>query len=252
MSGDLLTLDAPDTWLTRREPRLRILSAFAFALLTVSLDRFYLVILVFALAFALTLSAGLAPRLVLRRLLALEGFMLVLLLLLPFSVPGQALLQLGPFAASREGLVQALAILLKANAVVLLLLALVGTLEPVSLGYALARLRLPDKLVHLLLFTVRYLGVLHDEYRRLRQAMRTRGFRARSDRHTWRSLGWLMGMLLVRSLERSQRIHAAMKCRGFNGRLYLFDGCPWRPADSLFALLGLLLLSAVLIMDLSP
>jgi cobalt/nickel transport system permease protein len=252
MSGELLTLDAPDTWLTRREPRLRILGAFAFALLTVSLDRFHLVILAFALAFTLTLSAGLAPRLVLRRLLALEGFMLVLLLLLPFSVPGQTLLQLGPFAASREGLVQALAILLKANAVVLVLLALVGTLEPVSLGLALARLRLPDKLIHLLLFTVRYLGVLHDEYRRLRQAMRTRGFRAHSDLHTWRSLGWLMGMLLVRSLERSQRIVAAMKCRGFNGRFYLFDGRPWRLADSLFALMGMLVLSTLLIMDLLP
>jgi cobalt/nickel transport system permease protein len=250
LSGELLALDAPATWLTRREPRLRIVTAFVFALLTVSLSRLTLVSVVLVLAICLALAAGLTPRLLLRRLLALEGFMGVLLLLLPFSVPGETLWQLGPFSASREGVVQALTILLKANAVVLVLLALVGTLGPVTLGHALARLGVSDKLVHLLLFTVRYLGVLNDEYRRLRQAMRTRGFRARSDIHTWRSLGWLMGMLLVRSLERSRRILAAMKCRGFDGRLYLFDDSSWHAADTLFALLGWSLLSAILMLDL--
>jgi cobalt/nickel transport system permease protein len=251
MSGELLSLQAPDTWLTRREPRLRLLLAFAFALLTVSLQRMTPLVSALVLALALALSAGLAPRLLLRRLLALEGFMAVLLLLLPFSVPGEALFHLGPFAASQEGGLQALTILLKANTVVLALLALAGTLEPVSLGHALARLKAPDKLVHLLLFTVRYLGVLDDEYHRLRLAMRTRGFRAQSNLHTWRSLGWLMGMLLVRSLERAQRIVAAMKCRGFNGRFYLLDESPWRAADTVFALLGIGLLSLILLLEMA-
>lgn len=249
MSKEPLSLEVSATWLTRREPRLRILAAFAFALLTVSLGELTLMILVLALALVLALWAGLAPRLLVRRLLALEGFMLVLLFLLPFSVPGEILWRLGPFSASREGLVQALSILLKANAVVLALLALVGTLEPVTLGHALARLRVPEKLVHLLLLTVRYLGVLNNEYLRLRQAMRTRGFRARSDSHTWRCLGWLMGMLLVRSLERAQRILAAMKCRGFNGRFYLFDNHLWHVSDTLFAGVGVALLSALLLLD---
>ena len=206
----------------------------------------------FGLALALALNAGLGAGMLLRRLLLLEGLMLVLLVLLPFSVPGQTLWQLGPFEASQEGALQALIILLKANGVVLALLALVGTLEPVTLGHALARLRLPDKLVHLLLFTVRYLEVLNKEYVTLRQAMRVRGFRARSDRHSWRSLGWLMGMLLVRSLERARRIQAAMKCRGFSGRFYLLDGVPWRHGDSLFSVTALLVLGAFLMLEFVP
>ncbi len=252
MSGELLSLDASETWLTRREPRLRIVLAIAFALVTVSLQQLWLAVMAFGLAFGLALNAGLAPGLLLRRLLLLEGLMLVLLVLLPFSVPGETLWRLGPFEASREGVVQALIILCRANGIVLALLALVGTLEPVTLGHALARLRVPDKLVHLLLFTVRYLAVLHKEYRRLRQAMRTRGFRARSNLHSWRSLGWLMGMLLVRSLERSRRILAAMKSRGFNGRFYLLDGHPWRTGDSLFALTGVLVLCALLMLEFAP
>ena len=82
---------------------------------------------------------------------------------------------------------------------------------------------MPDKLSHLLLFTVRYLDVLHREYLRMRAAMKVRGFRPRMDRHTYRSYGYLVGMLLVRSFERSERIMAAMKCRGFRGHFYLLD-----------------------------
>ena len=252
MSGGLLSLDVQESWLTRREPRLRVVAACAFALVTVSLQQLWLVVTAFAFGVALTLSAGFSLRLLWRRLLWLEGLMLLLLVLLPFSVPGEPLWSLGPFEASREGLLQAFIMLLKANGVVLALLALIGTLGPVALGHALAGLRLPEKLVHLLLFTVRYLDVLDNEYRRLRQAMNSRGFRARSDRHSWRSLGWLMGMLLVRSLERSRRILAAMKCRGFNGRFYLPDPCPWRSGDTLFAIAGLLALSAFLVLEFIP
>ena len=251
MSTDLLALDARDGWLTRRDPRLRIVIALVFALTVASLRQVPLIVIALLLALGLVVAAGLAPRLILRRLLALEGVMLVLVLFLPFSVPGAAFLQLGSHSVSLEGVLLALAILMKANAVVLALLGLVGSLEPVAMGHALARLRLPDKLVHLLLFTVRYLGVLNDEYRRLRRAMRTRGFKARSDLHTWRSLGWLMGMLLVRSLERAQRVAAAMKCRGFNGRFYLIDGRPWQPVDSLFAVCALLLLGVLKLLDLA-
>jgi cobalt/nickel transport system permease protein len=63
--------------------------------------------------------------------------------------------------------------------------------------------------------------------------MRARAFVAGSNRHTWRSLGWLLGMLLVRSLERSRRILAAMKCRGFSGRFYLVNPNVWHRRDTM-------------------
>jgi cobalt/nickel transport system permease protein len=42
-------------------------------------------------------------------------------------------------------------------------------------------------------------------------------------------------MLLVRTLERSERIAAAMKCRGFHGRFYLLDHFAMRRRDWVFA-----------------
>ena len=235
-------------WLAARDPRLRILAALAFALATVSLLHLPAALAALALALGFALSAGLAAGELTRRLLALEGFMLILLLSLPFTIPGTPLLAVGPLTASLEGLERAALIALKANAVAIALLGLVGSLEPAVLGHALARLGAPEKLVHLLLLTVRQIHLLHAEFLRLRQAMRARAFVPRSDRHTWRSYGWLMGMLLVRSLARSRRILGAMRCRGFHGRLYLLDSAAWGRADTalLFALTPLLVLLPLL------
>ena len=219
-------------WLDQFDPRLRLLTALLFALTTVSLQQTPLLLLVLAASLLSALFTGLTGSLLLKRLLAMEGFMILLLIMLPFSVPGDSLFTLGSFSASTQGLDRVLQIVLKANAIVIMLMTLIGTLEPVVLGHALGQLRLPEKLIHLFLFTVRYIGVLFDEYQRLRMAMRARAFVAGSNRHTWRSFGWLIGMLLVRSLERSQRILAAMKCRGFNGRLYLITTEHWQRRDS--------------------
>jgi cobalt/nickel transport system permease protein len=252
MSRELLTTETSVRhWLAERDPRLRILAALAFAAVTVSLHSLPVLLLVLGTALGMALAAGLPARRALRRLLALEGFMLVLLTLLPFSVPGTPWLTLGPLHASQEGLLLAAQILLRVHAIVIMLLTLVGTLEPATLGHALGRLRVPDKLVHLFLFTVRYVDVLDAEFLRLRQAMRARAFVPGSNAHSWRSLGWLIGMLLVRSLERSQRILAAMKCRGFDGRLYLLEDYRWRRADSLHALGFGLLLAAILLLEVS-
>lgn len=237
------------SWLTRRDPRTRVLTAVLFSLAVVSLTQLPLLALALTAAVGMALAAGLRPLIVLKRIAALESFMLVVLLLLPFTTPGTTLLELGPLSASQEGLRMAVTIVLKANAVVLTLLALVGTLEPVVLGHALARLGIPRKLAHLFLFTVRYIGVLHDEYQSLRRAMRARAFVPCSSFHTWRSLGNLLGMLLVRSLERSQRIMAAMKCRGFNGQFHMLSEQCWQWRDSLLLLCAITALGTLVTLE---
>jgi cobalt/nickel transport system permease protein len=236
-------------WLAARDPRLRVAAAGLFALAAVSLSRLPALLAALVLAATLAGAAGLAWRDLWRRLLALEGFMLVLVLTLPFAIPGEPLTSLGPLTASREGLLRALAIVLKANAVTLALLALVGSLGPADFGHALGRLGVPEKLVHLLLLTVRQVHLLDSEHRRLRQAMRARAFVPRSDRHTWRSYGWLIGMLLVRATARSRRVLEAMRCRGFKGRLYLLDTPVWSGADTAVGLLLGGLLAGLVALD---
>ena len=217
------------------DPRVRIVVAAAFAIVVVALDdiRILGVALVLAMAAATVMRLPLAPTL--RRAAAMDGFIVVMLLMLPFTVAGEPIFTIGPLTASREGLWRAIAIALKANAIVLLLLALVGTMNAAILGHALRRLGAPAVLIHLLFFTVRYVEVLSRELHRARLAMKARAFRPRSKLHTWQSFGYLIGMLLVRGLERAERILKAMKCRGFDGRLHSGDAPALRPLDALFA-----------------
>lgn len=229
----------------RIDPRLRVIAAFLFALVVVSSSQFNVLLIGLGAALLMARLAHLNFQRTLRRVIAMDMFMIFLVIMLPFTTPGEALFELGGFSASKEGLLHACQIALKANAVVLCLLSLVGTMSATTLGYAMARLRVPDKLVHLLLFTVRYLDVIGQEYKRMRRAMQARAFVLRTDRHTWCSIGYLVGMLLVRSLERSERIADAMKCRGYNGRFYLMDEMALGRSDFVFIPLCALFLGAL-------
>ena len=214
------------------DPRARIVTALIFALVVVFSKTLWLPFLGLLLAFVFALSASLHIKRTLRRVIAMDVFVLLMIIMLPFTMDGTPLFEVFGLTASQEGFVRAIGIALKANAVVLTLLALVGTLEASVLGHALARLSVPEKLVHLLLFTVRYLDVISREYKAMRKAMKARAFVPGNNLHTWRSFGYLIGMLLVRSLERSERIYAAMKCRGYCGKLYLFDTMQWQMRDT--------------------
>ena len=219
----------------RVDPRVRVALGCAFALVTVTLQSLPLLALALALATVLAVMARLPAPHTLRRMLGLDAFMVPILLFLPFTVPGPAIAWVGPFAVTAEGIHQAIQIVLTANTVVLAVLALVGTIEPAVLGHALLALGVPEKMARMLLLTVRYIGVLRAEYDRLRLAMRARAFHPTGNAHTWKSYGFLFGMLLVRSFERSERILEAMKCRGFSGRYFVVEAKPPRPADWVFA-----------------
>jgi len=218
----------------RLDPRMRVVMVTLFAFATVLSHNFYVLTVAVIAGFLLAVMAQLNVKRTLRRVIAMDMFMIFLVILLPFTTPGETWFTLFGLAASKEGFLHALMILLKAHAVVLALLSLVGTISATTLGHALAHLKVPDKLVHLMLFTVRYLEVIGQEYKRMRRAMQARAFVLRTDMHTWRSIGYLIGMLLVHSLERSERIMDAMKCRGYKGQFYLVDDMALKRDDYQF------------------
>lgn len=240
-----VALDRPASFIDQIDPRARILTAVAFAVLVAVCSQMATAALALGLAVVAVLAARLRLGQVARRLVPLNLLVVLLALTLPWSTPGDPLWVLGPMQYSREGGLLAVTIALKGNAIVLALVVLLGTLDLTTLGHALAHLYVPEKLTHLLLFTVRYVEVLEQEYLRLKAAMRTRGFRPAMNWHTYRSYGYLVGMLLVRSLERSKRILAAMKCRGFRGRFYLLDHFAFSLHDAEFAVVSLIVLAGL-------
>ena len=187
-----------------------------------------------ALALLTAVALAVATRLpapLWRRVLQVETFVILLFLTLPFAVAGTPLFAIGPLVASIEGVGRAALVAMKISAALLIIMSLLGTIEPARIGAALHALRLPEPLVQLYMLTVRYLALIRAEAVRLHDAMRARAFTPRSNRHTWRSYGYLIGMLLVRALDRAVRVEEAMRCRGASGR-YPHAALPApRPAD---------------------
>lgn len=229
------TFTQEDSIVHRLDPRPRIVVALAVTVLLAVSRRWE----VLGIGLGLSLAGWVVARLpvvpVLKRLGGVNVFLLVLALVLPFSGGDRALFSVGPLNYSREGALQVGRIALKCNAIVLMLTVLLSTMEVVELGHALSHLRVPRKLAHLFLFTIRYIDLVHHEYSRLRRAMRVRCFRPGINRHTYRSIGHLLGMLLVRSFDRSERVMAAMKCRGFRGEFFVLSHFSFGRRDAVFS-----------------
>lgn len=236
------TFTLQHTLIHRLDPRGRVVAAVAFSVLIAVSGRFSSLGASLAGAVFLCVLARLPLGALLKRLAAVNAFVLLLVVVLPLTTPGTILAEFGPLAFSREGLLRAVMVGLKANAIVLTLTGLLGTMEVVELGHALSHLRVPDKLAHLFLFTIRYVDLMHHEYSRLRSAMRVRCFRPGMNRRTYRALAHLVGMLLVRSFDRSERVLAAMKCRAFRGRFYVLRHFHFHRRDAAFGVLAVVLL----------
>lgn len=153
----------------------------------------------------------------------LNMFLAFLFIILPFSHSGGDGFNMFGLFYAYSGLIHALVIILKANIVMLFFTVFVSFYEPVEIGKALKKLWIPEKLIVLFLFTVRYIETIHLEYHRLRDAMAVRGFNPVLSTYTLKVFAVLIGQMLVRSLDRSERVLEAMKCRGFNGKFYLID-----------------------------
>ena len=240
-----------DTLIARRDPRVRVCTAALFGVTMCIVQTLPAVLTGIALGVCAVATGRLRLNQLGRRLAELNVFMVLLVVFLPLTAAGTPLFRFGPLSWSQDGLYRAIFIALRANGIMMMTAVLIGAMEPAHLGFALHRLGLPDKLSHLLLFMVRYIEVIHVEYHRLAHAMALRGFRKGFNRHTFRSLGYLTGMLLVRSLDRGQRIMEAMKCRGFQGRFYVLDPFVMQAGDWAFlgvavcATAGLLVLGLV-------
>ena len=207
----------------RTDPRVKIFGAIAFAIVVALSSRVIVQAAGLLAGSAVLVSARLDLRKVVSRIAVVNGFVLFLWLFLPFTTSGEAIVDLGWLVMSREGVLLALSITMKANAIAAATIALLGTSTVFDLVHALIHLKVPNRLVQLFFFCYRYISVIHMEYTRLRSSMRVRCFRPRTDLHTYRSFAYLMGMLFVRSFDRSERIYQAMILRGFTGTFWTLD-----------------------------
>lgn len=234
-----------ESLLYRFEPRLKIVSLFLYSISLAFFKSYQVLLFSLFLSSLLVVFSRLPVKEIVKRLLPVNLMVAFLWLFLPFSTGGEMIYTVGPLSVTKEGLGLATLLTIKANALVLLFIAFVASTPVNTAGHAMGKLGMPDKLVHLFFFTYRYLHVIHGEYLRLKRAMLIRGFVPGTNIHTYRSYAYLVGMLLVKSVERAERVHDAMLCRGFTGKFYSMHTFKIRTGDMIAFILILALLAGL-------
>jgi cobalt/nickel transport system permease protein len=238
----------------RLDPRVKVVLAVLFilacSLMPVGAWAGFAVLLVLVLI-ASTLSR-LGVAFTLRRSYVALPFVLVAVPLL-FTVPGEVIftVPLLGWTASAQGLERFLSVLLRSWIAVQAAILLTAVTPFPDLLWGLGALRLPRTLVATIGFMVRYLFVLTDEAARMLRARAARASRPPGSPRpgvVWqaRVAGNMVGSLFLRALERSERVHAAMLSRGYNGQMPSLAAHHLRLADWIATALAVLLLAGLL------
>ncbi|MFO7662213.1 MAG: cobalt ECF transporter T component CbiQ [Chloroflexota bacterium] len=238
------------------DPRVKVLIALGFIISVALLpDGAWVAYgVAFLLVMGLSLAARLSPLTVFKRSLVGLPFLLAAVTVL-FTIPGQVLWQ-GPFGVTLTdgGLIRFTSIMARSLVSLQAAVWLTATTRFPDLLHALRHLKVPAILVSIIAFMYRYLFVLADEVQRL-----LRGRAARSGRRpglkSGGSIGWrasvtghMAGQLLVRSLDRSERVYNAMLARGYRGEMLTMSPHMMHPVDWLALVAGfvaLLLLQGI-------
>ncbi len=190
--------------------------AFVFAVVSTPRDAYW-AFAAYAVLLGGTVALARLPIGTVLRRMAIELPFVGFALLLPFVASGEQVEVLG-IGLSENGLSGAFNVLAKASLGVLASIVLASTTEIRDILHGLERLKMPHQLVLIASFTIRYMDVVSDELSRMRIARESRGFTARGVR-SWPVLARTLGALFMRSYERGERVHLAMRSRGFSGRM---------------------------------
>ena len=238
-----------DSTLHRLDPRVKIIVASFFSVIVAASDKYTLLLGALLFAVGTVLIARLRTKEIISRLLVVNSFILLLWLMLPFTFPGKNIYTLGSLGISQEGIKYALLITIKSNSIILAGIALLSTSSIFNLVHALRHLHFPDKLTQLFFFSYRYIHTIHSEYIRLNNALKIRGFKPKTNLHTYKTYAYLVGMMLVRSYDRSKRVYNAMLCRGFKGKFWTLNHFVYKKVDFVA---GIVMISCIVGLVLLP
>lgn len=211
------TLASGDTSLHRLDPRAKLITTMIFVCTVVSLGKYEISKMVPFVIYpvALIISAELPVLYLAKKIMLVAPFALLVGIFNPF-MDTQPLVQMGSVSIS-GGWISFCSIMLRFGLTVSAALILISLTGFNAVCLALEKLRFPGPFVIQLLFLYRYLFVLIEEASRMIRARSLRSFESRGMRFP--VFATLLGQLLLRTLDRAQRIHLAMCCRGFDGHI---------------------------------
>jgi len=216
------------------DPRAKLVGTVIFVAFVVSVGPHEVLALVpFALFPGVLIAVSGVPVGYLLKRVAVTAPLLLSLAIFPPIFDRDVVGHIGPLAVS-AGMTNSANLVTKFCLCVVATLILTSTTRFDQLLRGLSWMGLPRVLVVQLSFLYRYLFVLADEGIRMKVARESRLFGRAPIRRRLRAVGGAIGVLFLRTLERSERIYAAMASRGFDGTVRTVWELHFHPSDFVF------------------
>lgn len=174
------------------------------------------------IGYGLLISLRLPFKIFIKRISQIHLIFIPCFLILPFTAYGDLQTIYG-IQLSWEGVWLATLFYIRAISVVAVSMALIYSTPMTQLFHAAERLWIPSVIVQIALLTYRYLFSLSWEWSNVRNALKSRGFINKASMRVYKTYANVIATSLVRSLERTDRVHNAMKCRGYQGQICMLQ-----------------------------
>lgn len=210
-------LSRQESFIHRLHPLLKLLTTVMYVTVVISFGRYEISALLPFVFYPVVLFAlsSLPAGPLLKRVLLAQVFVLGIGIWNPLF--DTAPVMIGGLSVAR-GWLSLLSLLLKSILAITALFLLIAATGLEKTAQALRMLKVPKIFVLQLLLTYRYIAVLLEEAARMTQAYSLRAPRQKGIHHS--AWGSFLGQLLLRTVDKAERIHAAMLLRGFKGEYH--------------------------------
>lgn len=226
------------------EVKLIAMLFFVFIVVLTPLGNWWLFSLYVGIILTVIAIAKLPPISVIKRMV-IEVPFVIFAILMPFFSAGPKVEVFG-LALSEPGLAAGIGLLFKGTIGVLSSITLASTTPMRDLLSGLTNLKVPNMLVEIAAFMVRYVDVVVDEMRRMKIARQSRGY-LETGLKSWPVIAKAAGALFIRAYERGERVHLAMLARGYSGKMPSYQIAVARKSDWIIGLVLPLAAALVLI-----
>lgn len=225
-------LAAGDSLVHRLDPRTKVIVTAAFLVAVVLRDSRDLAGLAPLVLYPVAIASvsGLPVGYLAGKLLLASPFVLLVGMWNPIF-DREIVAHIGPWGVS-GGVISFLSIMVRFALTLSAALILVAVTGFDSVCLALTKMRVPRAFVVQLGLLYRYIFVLAREAGRMMRAYSLRNLE--DEKPTMRMYGTLLGHLLLRAIDRSQRVHMAMLGRGFDGEMRMMRPSRMGMADLLY------------------
>lgn len=198
------------SWVHRWEPRSKLVTAIIMTFALVSLQTPKLLIYSFMAMALVLLSMGFSLKTLIKR------NMLVIPFLLFMAIP---LLLGGGLPPSDERISLVLLLTFKSLTALYIMFMTFSSQSIVELLNGLAYMKLPKFFISIVFLSWRYVFLLGGKLNSMYKALISRLFKPSARKDSLKIYGQVMGGMLIKSLDTSDKVYRAMASRGFDGSI---------------------------------